>query len=120
VERNAHLAAAAYLMKQAHDTALVVINDAEVPTAIVTDADVAHAVADGRDLNQVRISDIVTREPVTVRSPTAVVEAAALMVSSGIRHLPVVDNDRLLGMIDISDAGRGLPKPTGVTGVTFR
>ena len=115
VERNAHLAAAAYLMKQAHDTALVVIDDAEVPTAIITDADVAQAVADGRDPNEVRISDLVARKPVTVRSTTAVADAAALMVSSGIRHLPVVDNDRLLGMIDISDACRGLLDPAAAT-----
>lgn len=115
VERNAHLAAAAYLMKHAHDSALVVINEGDVPTAIITDSDVAQAVADGRDLDQVRISDLVAREPVTVGPTTPVVEAAALMVASGIRHLPVVDDDRLLGMIDISDACRGLLNPAAVT-----
>ena len=116
VERNAHLAAAAYLMKHAHDSALVVINEGDVPTAIITDSDVAQAVADGRDLDQVRISDLVAREPVTVRPDDGRRrEAAALIVASGIRHLPVVDDDRLLGMIDISDACRGLLDPAAAT-----
>jgi CBS domain-containing protein len=37
-----------------------------------------------------------------------VVQAAQVMVSSDIRHLPVVEQGRLLGMLDISDACRAL------------
>ena len=110
IERYAHLAAAAYLMKQANDTALVVIDDAErrVPIAVITDTDVAQAVADGKDVNNVRISDLVGRVPITVPPSTTVRDAADLMVTSHVRHLPVVDGDRLVGMVDISDACRGL------------
>src|SRR5436305_4495829 len=86
VERQAHLAAAAYLMKNAGDTALVVIDDAThmKPLAVVTETDVAHAVADGQDPNDVRISDLVAREPVTVAPETTVNAAADLMLSAGI------------------------------------
>jgi CBS domain-containing protein len=111
VERHAHLAAAAYQMKRAGADALVVIsdeNDRQAPIAIITDADIAQAVADGKDLDEVRISDLVSREPVTVPPTTSVSEAATLMVSSKIRHLPVVEDGRLLGMLDVSDACRGL------------
>jgi CBS domain-containing protein len=50
VEPEAHLAAAAYLMRQAAASALVVLRDerTRTPVGIVTDTDVAHAVADGR------------------------------------------------------------------------
>jgi len=110
IERYAHLAAAAFLMKQANDTALVVIDDAErrVPIAVITDTDVAQAVADGKDVNNVRVSDLVGRVPITVPPNTSVRDAADLMVTSHIRHLPVVDGDRLVGMVDISDVCRGL------------
>src|SRR3954469_14536575 len=110
IERHAHLAAAAYLMRQANDTALVVIDDAatRVPIAIITDSDVAQAVADGKDVNNVRVSDLVGRVPITVPPETDVRVAADLMVTSRIRHLPVVDGDRLVGMVDISDVCRGL------------
>jgi CBS domain-containing protein len=110
VERDAHLAAAAYLMKKAGDTALVVVdNEADLrPVAVITDTDVAAAVADGKDPNDVRISDLSGRTPIIVSSDGTAADAADLMVSSRIRHLPVVDDGRLVGMIDIVDACRGL------------
>ncbi|MEA2184923.1 MAG: hypothetical protein QOF69_4108, partial [Solirubrobacteraceae bacterium] len=110
VERDAHLAAVAYLMRRAGETALVVVNDTEqrTPLAVITDTDVTQAIADGRDPNEVRVSDLVRRDPITVSPDTPLVRAATLMVSAGIRHLPVVVADRLLGMLDISDACRAL------------
>jgi len=110
IERSAHLAAAAYLMRQANDTALVVIDDVatQVPIAVITDTDVAQVVADGKDVNEIRVSDLVGRVPITVPPDTSVRDAADLMITSNIRHLPVVDGDRLVGMVDITDACRGL------------
>jgi uncharacterized protein (DUF427 family)/CBS domain-containing protein len=110
VERDAHLAAVAYLMRRAGETALVVVNDTEqrTPLAVITDTDVAQAIADGRDPNEVRISDLVHRDPITVSPDASLVRAATVMVSAGIRHLPVVADDRLLGIVDISDACRAL------------
>ena len=50
VEPDAHVASAAWLMKRANDSALVVTSDdGRVPIAVITDADVSQAVADGRD-----------------------------------------------------------------------
>lgn len=110
VERTAHLAAAAYLMKQEDDSALVVVSGDEqmVPLAILTDTDITRAVADGLDLNIVRISDLVRREPTTVSPETSVRDAAELMVKSHFRHLPVVDAGKLVGIVDIADVCRGL------------
>jgi CBS domain-containing protein len=56
----------------------------------------------------VRLSDLVQRDPITVSPDTSLVRAAKIMVSSRIRHLPVVEEGRLLGMVDISDACRAL------------
>jgi uncharacterized protein (DUF427 family)/CBS domain-containing protein len=110
VERDAHLAAVAYLMRRASETALVVVNDTEQrqPLAVITDTDIAQAIADGRDPNDVRVSDLVHRDPVIVSPNTSLLRAATVMVSAGIRHLPVVEEGRLLGMLDISDACRAL------------
>jgi len=106
VEMRAHLAAAAYLMRRSGDDALVVTtDDAEHrPIAIVTDADIAHAVADGRNLEETRISDLDAAPPVTVEPSTSVVEATRTMLLLRIRHLPVVEAGRLVGIIDMSDA----------------
>ena len=110
VEQDAHLAAAAYLMKRAGDDALVVTDDAPDgrPVAMITDADIAQAVADGRNPNDVRISDVAARSVITVAPETGVAAAAELMLSSHVRHLPVVSAGRIIGMVDIGDACRGL------------
>jgi CBS domain-containing protein len=57
-----HVAAAAYLMKHAGVTALVVVDDdqAKQPVGIITEADIVQAVADGKDLNDVRIRALIT------------------------------------------------------------
>jgi CBS domain-containing protein len=49
VEQQGHVAAAAYLMKHAGETALMVLDtQTDQPIGIITEADVAHPVADGR------------------------------------------------------------------------
>jgi len=110
VERHAHLAAAAYLMKRAGDTAVVVTTDdaSRRPIGIITETDITNAVADGKNLNDSRIDELVGPGPVTTQPGTTVHEAAELMLSAGIRHLPVVEDGRLVGIIDVSDACRAL------------
>jgi CBS domain-containing protein len=113
VESAGHLAGAAYLMKRSGDSALVVTTDdgSLRPIAIITDADITQAVADGRDLGDTRIRDLALRAPVTVEPETAVDEAARVMLSNTIQHLPVVEGGRLVGLVDISDVCRALLMP---------
>jgi CBS domain-containing protein len=119
VEQNDHLAAAAYLMKHAHATALVVVDaQAAQPIGIITEADVTHAVADGRDVNEVRIHDIMSARPTVIKATTSIRDAARTMTSGHFRHLPVVGDAGLLGMVDITDVcrvllGPDLPEPPG-------
>ena len=107
-----HIAAAAYLMKHAGTTALVVL-DAETdrPVGIVTDTDVSHVVADGKDVNDVRISDVMTPDPTVVGTGTTVREAAELLVSGRFRHLPVVADSGLAGIVDVNTVCRALLGP---------
>ncbi len=103
VELRAHLAAAAYLMKRSGDTALVVVeaDGSGVPIGIVTDTDVSQAVADGRDLEQVRVGDVMSGPPVTVGPGTAVRDALRAMVDHRLHHLLVVEDGRLTGIVDM-------------------
>ena len=115
VEASAHLAAAAYLMKHAGETALVVIDEeqAKRPVGLVTDADIAQAVADGQDVNEVRIRDLMTTEPIIVAATASIQEVARSMVTRQLRHLPVVSDVGLVGIIDIGDVCRVLLDPGG-------
>jgi CBS domain-containing protein len=105
-----HVAAAAYLMKHAETTALVVLSAATDRIAgIVTDTDIANVVADGKDVNQVRIEEVMKPEPAVVGRHASIEEAAELMVARGVRQLPVVDEaGGVIGIIDISAVCRCL------------
>ena len=114
VETNAHLAAAAYLMKHAGETALVVVDEqARRPIGLVTDADIAQAVADQLDVNEVRIQDLMVTNPTFVTATATIREAAETMITARIRHLPVVSNAGLVGIVDIGDVCRALLGPRG-------
>src|SRR5690348_15448627 len=64
VEPDAHLAAAAYLMKHAGASALVILDTEQdkLPLGLITEADIVAAVADGKDVNDVRIRDLMTSD----------------------------------------------------------
>jgi len=107
VERDDHVAAAAYLMKHAGATALVVVDEwTDQPLGIITEADIAHAVADGKDLSRVWIHDLMTTHPTVINTTASVRHAAETMTSAHFRHLPVVGGDGLVVMVDISDVCR--------------
>jgi CBS domain-containing protein len=115
LDQNDHAAAAAYLMKHAGATALVVLDGQETnrPIGIVTEADIVHAVADGKDVNDVRIHDLMTGAPTVIRATTSIRDAARIMTNDRFRHLPVVDDAGLIGMVDIAAiCGALLDPPT--------
>ena len=95
-------------MKRSGDTALVVVrpDDTGVPIGVVTDADVTQAVADGRDLEQLRANDVLSRPPVTVAPGTPVGDALRSTVAGRIHHLLVVAGGVLVGIVDMMDLCR--------------
>ena len=114
VEQDAHVAAAAYLMKHSGATALVVIDSEQSkhPLGILTEADIVRVVADGKDVNDLRIRDMMTSKPTVCHETTTVRDAARRMVNGRIRHLPVVEgDDTLVGIVDMSDLSRALLGP---------
>jgi CBS domain-containing protein len=124
VERSAHVAAVAYLMKRSHDNALVVISDdvERRPIAVICDSDVTQAVADGRDLEQTRITDLHLAEVVAFPPDTPVPEVAERMLDSRVAYAPVVEDGRLVGLVDLAVVcgalltdrrARGLPDDEG-------
>ena len=108
VNQHDHVAAAAYLMKHAGTTALMVV-DAQTgqPAGIITEADVAHAIADGRDVNNTWVDAVMTTRP-AVTAATCLRETATIMTTRHFRHLPVAGDAGLLGVVDIIDVCQAL------------
>ena len=107
IEPAAHLAAAAYLIKRRHASVLVVTTgDGRGPVAVISDEDVAQAIADGRDPERTRVRQVARQRPVTVESHAEAADAARLMMAQGVRHLLVEDGERLVGIVDLKEVCR--------------
>ena len=108
VRQHDHAAAAAYLMKHAGTTALIVAHARTgQPTGIITQADIARAIADGKDVNDVWVGAVMTTRP-ALTTTTSIRDAATIMTTSHFRHLPVAGDAGLIGMADITDVCRAL------------
>ena len=93
---------AAQVMEQAGVGALAVV-DGERPIGIVTDRDlVRRAVAPGMPLDS-RVDSVMSVPAVTIAVDSDLHDAYAVFRGHAVRRLPVVDGDRLVGMISVDD-----------------
>ena len=110
VAEGDHVAAATYLMRHARTTSLVVMDfQADKPVAIITAADIARAVSEGRDLNEIYVHDLLTTRPAPISAATPVRDAAEAMLTAGLRQLPVIGDGDSIGIVDIADVLGALP-----------
>lgn len=96
------LAQAAAKMRE-QQTGSLLIMDGDRLLGIFTERDLVKSVASGRDPNSVLLKDIMTTDIVTISPHTKLHEAAEVMATKWIRHLPVVLNDKVHGMISQRD-----------------
>jgi CBS domain-containing protein len=83
----------------------VLVMDGDRLDGILTERDLMRAVAGGYS-EQAQVSEWMTRHPETVEASDATDHAASLMIHGGFRHLPVVDEGRVAGIISIRDLMR--------------
>lgn len=82
----------------------VVIESAGSPVGLVTDRDIAVAVANHDDLGGVTARDVMTEDPTTIDGDAEAVELPKRMSEARVRRLPVVDDDdELTGVATLDD-----------------
>jgi CBS domain-containing protein len=113
-ESNAPVIDAAKLMAKEDVGPVPVVEDGRL-TGIVTDRDlVVRVLAEGRDPTSTRVGEIASRDLVTVSPDEDLDEALKLLAQHQVRRLPVVDGDRLVGIVAQADIARlGKDKQTG-------
>jgi CBS domain-containing protein len=91
-------------MREEHIGAFVVSSDGRRVEGLITERDIVHGLARfGQGLFALRASDLVSQAVHTCRPDDSVRSAMATMTTSRVRHLPVVDQGELCGIISIGD-----------------
>ena len=87
-----------------HVGAMVVVDDAGTLVGIVSERDVVRRLNErGADLLHAPVSEIMTSQVVTCGPGEAVNKLAEIMTERRIRHMPVVEDGRLVGIVSIGD-----------------
>ena len=90
----------------------LVIMDGEVPIGIVTERDIVRRVVAKKLRLDTKVSEIMSKSLITVDPDASLKEAARLMSTNKIRRLPVVKQNRLVGIVVAADFVRNLGKKT--------
>ena len=96
------LAEAATRMWNAQTGSLLVM-DGENLIGIVTERDLLRAVANGQNPHDVPVKEVMRTEVITCGPQTTLKEAAKTMATKWIRHLPVVESGKVVGIISQRD-----------------
>jgi CBS domain-containing protein len=103
IEAEATLGAAARKMRQRNVGAAVVVDENNSVTGIFTERDLLRAIADSRHPDVGQVQSYMTSDPITLPSDHLPSEAARIMSEGKFRHIPVVDDGRLVGVVSIRD-----------------
>jgi len=98
------IAAAAKRMSGGRVGAVVVLDGGKL-AGILTERDVLRVVGEGR-VEGSTVADWMTRDPDTIEPSESTDMAATLMIHGGFRHLPVVEDGTVVGIVSIRDLMR--------------
>ncbi|CAN5740922.1 CBS domain-containing protein [soil metagenome] len=82
-----------------------VVLEGEALIGILTERDVLRAVGEGR-VEGSTVADWMTHHPETIEPSESTDTAATLMIHGGFRHLPAVDDGKVVGIVSIRDLMR--------------
>lgn len=85
------------------DIGAIVVVEGERPIGIVTERDVLRHILDAQDLRTRPVTDVMSAPAVTIGAGAEIVAAFELMNAEGIRRLPVVEGERLVGIVTDRD-----------------
>jgi CBS domain-containing protein len=94
----------AHQLQQQRVGAMVVSCDGQTVDGIISERDVAYAVAShSGDLRSLPVSALMTSKVITCSPDDSIAEVSRVMSQRHIRHLPVADGDKLAGLISMRD-----------------
>jgi CBS domain-containing protein len=109
VRPNATVYGALELMAEKNIGAVVVTDEEGKIHGIFSERDFARKmIIKGRNANTTKVKEIMTTLVVSVNPDTRIHECMALMTERRIRHLPVLDREKLVGVVSIGDVVKSM------------
>ena len=100
---TATVRSAALAMRERHVGAVLVTTEGHL-NGIFTERDMVNrVVAESRDPDKATLADVMTANPDTIAPTTTAIDALRLMNDGGYRHLPLVENGRVVGIVSRRD-----------------
>ena len=90
-------------MHRRHVGAVLVTDPAGLLLGIFTGRDAVHFLSHGKDGTEVRLSEAMTRHPVCLPPEGNAMDALHMMADGGFRHLPVVRDGKVMGIVSRYD-----------------
>ena len=104
INPNTSIKECAKIMSDNHIGCVPVCNEQKEVVGIITDRDLLlRAVACDKDINTTKASDIMTCNVYCCSSDTDVKEAEKIMSTEKIRRIPIVDNNKIVGILTLGD-----------------
>lgn len=104
VSASASVATAIQTMYQNRVGSVIVPSDGGKPIGILTERDIMRLCAQGkRDFENLLVKDCMTASPVLGSPDDRITEVLTVMTNKRFRHMPVVKDDQIIGIISIGD-----------------
>jgi CBS domain-containing protein len=100
---------AARVMGEMNMGSLVIMEEDKI-VGIVTSTDILKAIGEGKDPDKVTIGEIATKNVITIQADEPLEKAVDIMIKHKIKKLPVMMNEKLVGIITVSDIAIVEPK----------
>jgi CBS domain-containing protein len=95
------------LMSEKNISSLMITDKEGKLLGIFTERDYARKlILKGKSSKDTLIRDLMTENPITVASDTSIDECMKVMANKYVRHLPVLDNGKIMGMVSMGDVVR--------------
>ncbi|MDB3888151.1 CBS domain-containing protein [Candidatus Pelagibacter sp.] len=104
ISKDQNVMQALILMSEKNIGALIIIDNNDFPIGIFSERDYARKVIlKGKNSKDTLLEEVMTKELVTVTRDFKVDQCMRLMIEQRIRHLPILENKKVVGIISIGD-----------------
>ena len=90
--------------------ALVVQTEQGIVVGIISERDVIHSLAERKNLDGIVVDDIMTRKVISIEPDSSSSEIMKIMTEKKLRHLPIISENNLIGIVSIGDVVKNLIK----------